>query len=775
MDKKFTRIIWKNAWIPIPGVLLTYFFIICIPSPLFNNPLSTILVDQEERLLNAQIAADGQWRFPYNGKLPRTYVTALRIYEDRHFFMHPGFDPVALMRATFLNLKHRKRISGGSTLTMQTVSLYRGRKSRHIWDKLMEIWLSFRIELSYSKKSIMELYAANAPFGGNVVGIDAASWRYFNKSKSSLNWAEAALLAVLPNNPALIHPGRNRTLLKEKRDALLVRLHQYGYLSELDLSLAQDEPIPSKPNPLPQWTPHLMQYIQHTSAIDSERTHLYKVTIDLSLQEKVHAIVQQYQQRYTRQHIHNIAVLVIRMEDGKVISYLGNSAFGLDEETQAGFVDIIQAPRSPGSLLKPFLYQWALAEGLMLPYTLLPDVPVFMSGFRPENYNKQFVGAIPAHQALSRSLNIPFALLLKDYGVDKMHRQLKQLSFKHLHPHSDHHGLALILGGVEASLWELCEAFRLLGMATSNQDKTNGISVLADRSPSKTIQPESHFHPGSAWWTLEAMSGLERPGEHGQWKRFRSAKKIAWKTGTSHGFRDAWTIGMNANHLVGVWVGNASGEGRPGIIGIESAAPIFFDIFKILPGDQWFNYPTHHLQPVEVCEISGNLPNPHCPAQIMGIPKIPHITPQCNFHKSIPVIQNHSEALHESPLAQQVIFELPPTQAYYYQKVNPGYAVNTHIITNTGYTENQMQWIYPKPGMILQLSAPGSSLNQEAIVSIAHKNPLSKVYWFLNRELLGVTQEKHQLKISPSVGTYILTCTDEHGFSISQQLKVIRD
>jgi penicillin-binding protein 1C len=775
MHQFIKSISWKLPWIPIPGLILIYCFWIAIPTPLFDTPLSTILVDKEDRLLNAQIASDGQWRFPYHGELPETYRTALRLYEDRNFFIHPGFDPIALIRASFLNFKYKKRISGGSTLTMQTVSLSRGRKSKHILDKLTELFLAFRIEISYSKKSIMQLYAANAPFGGNVVGIDAASWRYFNKAKSSLSWAEAALLAVLPNNPALIHPGRNREQLKIKRDRLLWRLHQYGYLSEMDLSLSMDEPIPIQPIPLPQWSPHLLHYVQKNNKTDAISKHFFKVSIDLSIQQKVHNIVQQYHQRYTRQHIHNIAVLVINMDDGKVLSYLGNSAYGQDTEDHAGFVDIIQAPRSPGSLLKPFLYNWALEDGLILPHSLLSDVPVFMSGFRPENYHKQYVGAIPAHQALSRSLNIPFALLLKEYGVDKLHRQLKQLSFQYLHPHSDHHGLALILGGVETTLWELSQAFRLMGLAARNKEKIQGLSVSADNTGVKTLQPTRYFHPGAAWWTLEAMSGLERPGEHGQWRRFQSAKKISWKTGTSHGYRDAWTIGMNANYLIGVWVGNASGEGRPGIIGIEAAAPIFFDIFKILSDDLWFEKPNHYLQAIEVCAESGYLPNANCPTQIMGIPKIPLISPQCTFHKSVPISENLAPDGQENVITHRVVFELPPTQAYYFQKVNPGYRTWEQTSSLSSQNDKHMQWIYPKPGMILQLSAQSTGLNHEALLSIAHNRSNAKVFWFLDSDLMGITTESHQLKISPPTGSFILTCTDEYGNSISQQLRVVRD
>jgi penicillin-binding protein 1C len=359
-------------------ILLLALFWFSLPSPLFDDPYATVVYDRNGRMLGARIAADGQWRFPPVDSVPAKYAACVLQFEDRHFYYHPGFNPVSLGRALWQNIRAGKVVSGGSTLTMQTIRLSRKGKSRTVGEKLVEIWLAFRLEVSFSKKSILSMYASHAPFGGNTVGLGAAAWRYFGRPPDELSWAEAAVLAVLPNAPSAMHPGRNRDELMEKRNRLLKRLADKEIIDRVTCDLACEEPLPQNPLPLPNLAPHLVGKI-----FKEKPGRQTSSEIDGHLQEKVLAIGKRYQQMLAANQVFNAAVLVIDLNTNEVLVYIGNTA---DEKNAAHSpdVDIIMAPRSSGSILKPFLYAAMMDAGELLPGTLLPDVPSYYSGFSPK-------------------------------------------------------------------------------------------------------------------------------------------------------------------------------------------------------------------------------------------------------------------------------------------------------------------------------------------------------------------------------------------------------
>ena len=419
-----------------------------LPSPLFQVPYSTVLLDHEGTTIGIKAADDGQIRFQARGQLPGRYVAALLIFEDKGFLFHHGVDPVALVRAGIANLRAGSIVSGGSTLSMQVIRLSRKNPPRTIWEKVKEIVLTFRLEQSYSKQEILELYAAHAPFGGNIVGLQAASLKYFNRAPEQLSWAEAALLAVLPNSPALIYPGKNNHLLKDKRDRLLGKLHRYGLMDKDTYQLAIAEPLPQQLHKPPTTAPHLL-----TRACIERKGEACPSYIDRHLQRQVNEIVERHTNLLCQNYIYNIAVLVAHVPSGEVRAYVGNSP--PRPGSGGNDVDIIQASRSSGSILKPALYAEMLQAGFILPRTLVPDIPSRFGEYAPSNFNRDFKGAVPAAQALAQSLNIPFVHLLQRYTYLRFYDNLKELGITTLHFPADHYGLSLILGGAETSLWDL--------------------------------------------------------------------------------------------------------------------------------------------------------------------------------------------------------------------------------------------------------------------------------------------------------------------------------
>ena len=421
-----------------------------LPEPLFDEPLSTVLLARDGTLLGARIADDGQWRFPPTDRVPDKFRRALISYEDKRFAQHPGVDPLAMARAIRLNLQQGRIVSGGSTLSMQVIRLARGERARGYLEKLIETVLALRLELRYSKDQILALHAGHAPFGGNVIGLEAAAWRYFGRAPDQLSWAEACTLAVLPNSPALIHPGRHRDKLQAKRDRLLRQLQASGALSQLDLELALREPLPAEPLPLPQQAPHLLETLRaQYPGVDRFRS-----TLDARLQVAATAIVRERAAALARQDIHNAAALIVDNRSFEVLAYVGNNEWSVSNE-RGYAVDLIRRPRSTGSILKPFLYAAMLDAGEILPGTLVADVPTQYGGYMPENYDHGYRGAVPAEVALAQSLNVPAVRMLRQHGVQRFYDDLRQLGMSTLTRRPEEYGLTLILGGAEAKLGDV--------------------------------------------------------------------------------------------------------------------------------------------------------------------------------------------------------------------------------------------------------------------------------------------------------------------------------
>jgi penicillin-binding protein 1C len=464
-------------------------FIYCLPDPLFRSHSSFVIDDADGQLLGASIAADGQWRFPPDTSVPEKFKQCIIAFEDKRFEHHPGFDVLAFGRAIRQDLRSRKVESGGSTLTMQIIRMATSDK-RNIWNKIKEIVMAMRLECRYNKAEILSLYASNAPFGSNVVGLDAAAWRYFGRSPQQLSWGEMAAMAVLPNAPSLVHPGKNRSVLIKKRNMLLDKLYKQGIIDSKTASLAKLEPVPDRPFPLPQLAPHLLARFRAEHRDNQHGETRIRTSIRLSVQQQVNEIIEHRHQLLKADDINNIAAVVLDVETGATLAYAGNISHPEDTTMQSD-VDVIDAPRSPGSTLKPLLYAAMLHDGFILPNSLMPDIPTQILGFHPKNFDLVYDGAVPASQALSRSLNVPAVKMLQQYKVGRFYDMLHKVGITTLNKPADHYGLSLILGGGENTLWELTGAYADMARVLNHYNKYNGKYDPADyHNPVYTLTPK---------------------------------------------------------------------------------------------------------------------------------------------------------------------------------------------------------------------------------------------------------------------------------------------
>lgn len=755
--------------LPITGkvvlILLTFLvmaYIFCLPKQLFHVSYSTVVADRNGELLGARIASDGQWRFPPRTTTPEKIRQCLVTFEDKHFYHHWGINPLSIGRAIYQNLKNKHIISGGSTLTMQTIRLARN-KPRTFGEKFIEMILATRLEFRASKEEILSMYISHAPFGGNVVGLDAAAWRYFGHPAEELSWAESAMLAVLPNAPSMIHLSKGRKALLDKRNRLLKQLHEKGTINTSTYELAISEPLPVQPHPLPHIAPHLV------SRFYQERNGQYSLSaINKSLQIQIESLAERWSNEFSKSDIRNLAILVIDIETNQVIAYCGNVHF---EQKQTGNqVDVIQAPRSTGSILKPFLYYAMLQEGSLLPQMLLPDIPININGFTPQNFSLQFEGAVPASKALARSLNIPAVTMLQKYGVPKFYSFLKQIGLKTLNRPASHYGLSLILGGAEATLWDITNAYANMGRSLLKLPQSTCDILLSD----KTTQTTDLFQPGAVWQTFDALIEVNRPEEI-DWKSIPSMHPVAWKTGTSYGFRDAWAVGVTPRYAVGVWVGNATGEGKPGLVGARTAGPVLFDIFNLLPSSpKWFERPSGIFVESEICRQSGHLKSRFCEKNdtILILPSGLK-TEVCPYHHLITLSANGTHRVYENcantePIIQKSWFILPPVWEWYYKQHHPEYTPLPPFKSDCGEDALQiMQFIYPPMNARIILPKLLDGSKGIFTAELAHSNPNTTIFWHLDETYLTLTQDFHKISLQPVPGQHSLTAVDSEGNSIS--------
>jgi penicillin-binding protein 1C len=753
-----------------------FFLIICASKyryEYFDDPFSVVLLGDNGELLGATTASDGQWRFAGAAPLPVHFTSSLLTFEDRNFYGHKGVYLPSIFRAAIQNSQHKKIIRGGSTISMQLARIIRKNPSRTWPEKFIEAILAWQIEQAHSKSEILSLYAHHAPYGGNVVGIEAAAWRYYGRPPDQLSWSAHATLAALPNAPSLIYPGKLQDRLRIKRDKILAHLHQSQQLSEQELEVAILEELPQRPHPLPQCAPHLLQYLKSTEPTSNR----FASTIVPDLQKNGARILEQHMANHEPNLIYNCAALIVDVRTGEVKMYHGNNPqLGASHQ---GMVDIVHAPRSTGSILKPTLYAAMLQDGLLLPETLIDDIPLQISGFTPKNYYETYDGLVPASNALSRSLNIPSVVMLQQYGYPRYVDLLKRLGLQTIQKPADHYGLSIILGGAESTLWDLTKMYAGMGRTlqyaadTPREEPTDNYqrqSVLLATYSDKTTK-FGPLNAASIWCTYQALMKVNRPDSELGWQMYDSAIPIAWKTGTSFGNRDAWAIGSTADYVIGVWVGNADGTGRPLLTGIQSAAPILFDLFKMVDQQSTFAWPKDGLQLLETCSQSGMRKGPHCPeSQWQWCTEEGVRTEQCAYHQVLFLDpQTQFQVTSTCFPVQQMIttsyFRIPAVQAYYYKNKHPEYLPEPAFHPDCGDNQTQIGIIYPRPNATLYLPRGLDGKDIPLVMQATHQRTGQKIYWHLDDHYLATTQTIHQIEVLPSNGWHTLSVVDEQGLT----------
>lgn len=659
---------------------------------------------------------------------------------------------------------------------------------RSLWNKIKESILAVRLQCSYRKKTVLALYASNAPFGSNVVGLDAASWRYYGRSAAKLSWGEMAALAVLPNAPSLVHPGKNRDLLLKKRNGLLDKLLEAGKIDKSTCELSKLESLPGAPLALPQDAPHLLQKFKKENSKGEGLTKIV-TTLNGDLQRNVSTIVQQHQQVLKGNGINNACALVLDVETGNVLAYVGNIRDRANKEMESD-VDVIAAQRSPGSALKPILYAAMLSDGLILPNSIVADIPVQIGNYAPKNFDLGYDGAVPASKALARSLNIPAVKLLQQYKYQRFYETLQQCGITTLNRTADTYGLSLILGGCEVTMWDLAGVYASMARAVNHQQKNHGIMDANDfhapvykniSTVEKAATKNIPLDATSIWFTFQAMKEVMRPGEEGLWQQFTSSQTIAWKTGTSFGFRDGWAIGVTPKNVVAVWVGNTDGEGRPGLIGVQTAAPIMFDIFRLLPETKFFPKPVFNYSYVPVCRQSGYRANIDCPdVDTLFMPPNGERVPLCQYHKIINLDATGKFRVTqqcESPTMMQhkSWFILSPAMEYYYKQKNADYKLLPPFKTGCEFAETSkaIEIIYPQPDAKIYVPLEVNGERGKTIFTAAHRRASAKIFWSLDDNFVTTTQNFHQVALNPSPGVHIITLVDEDGVSVSRRFTVL--
>ncbi|NOT52431.1 MAG: penicillin-binding protein 1C [Chitinophagaceae bacterium] len=751
---RFTLRFLKWTGITFLGLILLFFILNWIFPVPDNIEYSTIITDNKGEVVNAYLTKDQKWRMKteldeISPLLQKTIIAK----EDKYFYSHPGVNPFAVSRAFFRNIFGHKT-SGASTITMQVAKALEPGK-RNIWTKLRELFRAFQLELKYSKKEILQMYLNLVPYGGNIEGVKAASILYFNKNPDHLSLAEITALSIIPNNPGRLVIGKNNDIIIEERNKWLRKFANDKVFTQKEIEDALSEPLTATRKTVPHYIPHLSYKLKKQGGT------IIKTNIDLNTQLKTEKLAEDYVRAQRLKNIKNAAVVIIDNKTHKVITYVGSSDF--NDTTDGGQVNGANAVRQPGSTLKPLLYAMCFDEGLLTPKTVMTDVAVNYQGYAPENYDEKFNGYVTVEYALEHSLNIPAVKGLKMLGHERMIQKLSNCNFKQIQKDRRKLGLSLILGGCGATLEELTGLFSAFA--------NDGMYISPSFTQNDTVhQKVNVISPAANYMTNEILSKINRPDFPLSWSATEKMPKIAWKTGTSYGRKDAWSIGYNKNFTVGVWCGNFSGVGVADLSGANIATPLLFKIFNTIDYDsdeEWFTQP-EDCDIRLVCSETGLIPSAHCSSLTTSqfIPLISS-TKTCDNWQEIMISPDEKISYCKScaPVTgyKKKWFKIvePDMQSWFeenriaYQKI-PTHNPNCELIFKGAapaitFPVNGMEYIInkkdPEP---LQLTCKTA-------------NDVSKVYWYINNKFYKSCNAGEKQFFVPEEGTVKISCTDDKG------------
>ncbi|OOX98084.1 penicillin-binding protein 1C [Campylobacter coli] len=696
----------------------------------FKSRYSKILYDKNGEILSVFLNDEEQWHIK-STDIPKRLKIAVINYEDRKFYSHFGVDFLALMRAFVNNFNSTQR-SGASTISMQTIKLW-DKKDRTYFNKFNEIIQSFALENAFSKDEILKLYLSNAPYGGNLVGYEAAILFYFDKNPKDLTWAQAALLAILPNQPGLINLEKNKTKLLNKRNKLLAKLYERKLINKDIYELSLKEPLPNF-KPRKNIAPHLALRL-----LNDDNKEIFS-SIDKKIQLKIEKKAKEFSYTLQQKGIQNLAIILADTKTRKVLAYVGSQDFY--DMVNLGQINGNTAKRSVGSTLKPFLYALSIDEGIIAPESILLDVPTFFSNFNPQNANKKYYGIISAKEALQRSLNVPFVSLLQDYGYEKFFYKLKTfLNFED--ENYKRYGLSLILGTKELSLEDLVKLY--LGLA--NYGELANLSFIRDENLSGVTRM---FSKGSAYLTLEAMKELQRVGL----ENYNKEKIISWKTGTSYGRKDAWAIGATPKYTLGVWVGNFNGEANANLYGVSIAGDLLFEILGLLDEVDLEFAPSDDLMTIKLDSISKYRYDENLNTSYIHTlyPKEANILRTSPFLKKVYEYQGKeldSKDIHFKDAKAFIKLDLPAYALHFFQQRNFKFS-----------SKKGVNIIYPKDNLKLILARDLNGM-KGLVAKVANLNN-EKLFWYLNQKLIYEGNENTQ-NLNLKEGKYQLFIISQSG------------
>jgi penicillin-binding protein 1C len=813
--------IFKRLWVKVflAFIVVSVVLNIIFP-PKVNVTYSTLVTDKKGEILHAFLSTDEKWRMFVDLKeITPTLRKAILAKEDKYFAYHFGVNPIAIFRAAFNNITKKRRTSGASTITMQVVRMLNP-DERTYWNKIFEMLRAIQLEIFYSKDEILQLYLNLVPYGSNIEGIKSASYLYFQKSPDRLSLAEVTTLAIIPNRPTSLRLGTKNPLIVEERNKWLKRFQEAKVFDNQSINDALLEPLTVFRHEAPKDAPHLSLRLKKQFA-DKAIIHS---SVSKATQTKVEQMVTNYVNRTRAMNINNAAVLVLNNETMQVEVYIGSAGF--NDKLDGGQVDGVQAIRSPGSALKPLLYATAFDKGIITPKNIINDVPTNFNGFEPENFDRKFNGKVSIEFALANSLNIPAVKVVKDLGKTTLIEQLKKADFQTVKKQEKDLGLSIVLGGCGVTLeemtqlyaafandgnWQKCSLINIMSPDDSQKGCLFGRSILEKqdswnepphqnstlsefRHPSLKkggevsvpINPlqrrgEQLVSPSATYLITEILAQIKRPDLPNNFDYTYRLPKIAWKTGTSFGRRDAWSIGYNKKYTVGVWVGNFSGEGVPELSGAEIATPLLFQIFNTIDynaSSEWFRQPKE-LVSRQVCAESGDLPSEYCSNKILdySIKNISH-TRKCTHLKKFYVnlsetmsycmqclpVEAYKEKLYTN-LAPELIsfYEL---KHFLYEKI-PKHNPNCTRFFKTA--NNAPIIINPNNGSEYYLSKNDT---QQLQLACQTANDVREVYWYINDRLLQKTSANQAVFFKPSLGKLKISCTDDKGRSSSISIMI---
>ena len=800
-----------------------------LPVEKLHPPSSTVVLDRHGEWLRVFTASDGSWRIPEPSlaDISPKLQTAVLTYEDRWYYYHFGINPFSIAQAMVTNIKAGRVVRGGSTITMQVARMMEP-KPRTIRNKIIEMFRALQLEVRYSKNEILTLYLNMAPYGGNIVGSSAASRIYFNKPQNRLSLGEAALLAAIPNSPTLLRPDLHYTNAVRAREKVLRRMKTFSKISDRELREAVSEPVPATRYPMPFSAPHLTRLLKSShpepafaSPAPSHAFHSYSenarsagiqvnrihATIDTRIQELGERILRESLDPLRREGISTGAVIVMDTKSREVLALVGSYSF-FDQDGE-GQVDGANARRSPGSTLKPFIYGLAIDRGLTTPESLLNDVPIDYSGYKPANYDGEYRGYVTASEALAHSLNVPAVNLYARLGSDGIYSFLQNAGISTLPESKGHYGLSLILGGCELTLLELTTLYA--GLANSGEFATYRLTMDSARNraelgnsgraalPAFKHLDSTSQHVGSpanssrsrvpskrllsresCYILTEMLTEVRRPDLPAAYEAAANLPKIAWKTGTSYGHRDAWSIGYTPEFTIGVWVGNFNGTGVSSLVGSEVAGPILFALFTALTTpatNRWFARPGR-VNTREVCSLSGMLPSSHCPTSKFDY-YIPSVSPnsECSIHKGIHIDEEMGTTLcshcRVGRTYRRVVFEEWPAAIGTWLKRN-GFAIPempAHFSACTGLVAGHSPIVISPSENSEYHIRPGIPLeNQKISLQASVSNRTKQIFWFLDGQLIFNGDPAEKVFLVPVAGKHRLTCVDDEGRSTNQRL-----